>query len=316
MSFALKLEELKKEIKKSIVGNDDVIELLLNSLLNGGHVLLESVPGTGKTKLAKSFAETIDGEFRRIQFTPDLLPSDITGIQYFHPKHQDFQLRFGPIMTNILLADEINRATPRTQSSLLEIMEEKQVTIDGGTYPIPSPFMIIATQNPVESIQGTFPLPEAQVDRFFMQIPLTYPNLEDEREVLRLNTKKEVNLPQLVIITHEDIKRMQEEVKQITLLPEVEEYILNLVRSTRNHTDIDLGVSPRGMLSLAKSAKANAYFEGRSFVTPDDVKKMAPFVLTHRIVLSLDAMIKYSKADVISKIIDSVEVPVEEGVMK
>ncbi|MFD4706250.1 AAA family ATPase [Gottfriedia sp. NPDC058432] len=313
MNRSEKLLQLKKEISNVIIGKEDVVEMIFIALINNGHILLESVPGTGKTQLAKSFAKTINGSFKRIQFTPDLLPSDVTGIQFFHPKEQDFQLRIGPVMTNILLADEINRATPRTQASLLEVMEERQVTIDGETIPLPNPFIVIATQNPIESQQGTFPLPEAQMDRFFMQISLEYPTFEEEKSIMksyRSNTPFS-NLKN--VLTLEEIDEMKEQVKTVTISDEVEDYILNIIHSTRNHEDIQLGISPRGTLALMRASQGKAYINNRSFVTPQDVKDVAIYLLSHRLVLTLEASLKKNSIQIIESVLNDVEVPVEAG---
>ncbi|HLO11987.1 MAG TPA: MoxR family ATPase [Pseudoneobacillus sp.] len=316
MNLTEKVSKLKQEISQVIIGKDDIVEMLFIALLNDGHVLLESVPGTGKTQLAKSFAKTISGAFKRIQFTPDLLPSDVTGIQFFHPKEQDFKLRVGPVMTNILLADEINRATPRTQASLLEVMEERQVTIDGETIPLPKPFIVIATQNPIESQQGTFALPEAQMDRFFMQIPLSYPTLEEEKKIMqtyRLGTP--YNQLQTVL-SLEEIASMKEEVKQVTISEDVEDYILNIVHLSRNHDEIEMGVSPRGTLALMRGAQGRAYVQNRLYVTPQDVKDVAVYMLAHRLVLTMDASLKRSNTQVLETILKSIEVPAETGALK
>jgi len=313
MNISEKLELLKKEIGQVLIGKDDIVEMIFISLINDGHVLLESVPGTGKTLLAKSFAKTINGSFKRIQFTPDLLPSDVTGIQFFHPKEQDFQLRIGPVMTNILLADEINRATPRTQSSLLEVMEERQVTIDGETISLPKPFIVIATQNPIESQQGTFALPEAQMDRFFMQIQLDYPSFEEEKNILKTyrNGTPFANLKN--VLTIEDIHQMKEDVKTVLISEEVEDYIVNIVHLSRNHEDIQMGISPRGTLALMRAAQGKAYVNNRTFVTPQDVKDVAVYLLAHRLVLSLEASLRKTNIQVIESILKNVEVPVEHG---
>lgn len=316
MNLTEKVLQLKKEISHVIIGKDETVELLFIALLNDGHVLLESVPGTGKTQLAKSFAKTINGSFKRIQFTPDLLPSDVTGIQFFHPKEQEFQLRIGPVMTNILLADEINRATPRTQASLLEVMEERQVTIDGETIPLPKPFMVIATQNPIESQQGTFALPEAQMDRFFMQISLSYPTIEEEKKIMQ-TYRKDTPYNQLkMVLTLEEISSMKEAVKQVTISEEVEDYILNIVHMTRQHDEIEMGVSPRGTLALMRGAQGKAFIQNRSFVTPQDVKDVAITILAHRLVLTMDASLKKTNSQVLQSILKSVEVPAEIGALK
>jgi len=316
MSAKENVLKIKENIGKVIIGKDEVIELVLNSLINKGHILLESVPGTGKTMLAKSFAKSISGHFKRIQFTPDVLPSDITGIQFFNPKEQEFQLRPGPVMTNILLADEINRATPRTQSSLLEVMEERQVTIDGETLKLPSPFVVIATQNPIESQQGTFPLPEAQMDRFFVQIDLGYPSFEEEKQIMRTYRQNNPIEEILEVLTKEEIISMQAEVGQVKLSDEVEDYLLRIVHATRKHTDVEVGVSPRGTLALMKAAQGKAYLDGRMFVTPEDIKYMAPYVISHRLVLTMEGSLKKTNRQVIHELLSTVSVPVEAGAVK
>ncbi|MFD2445562.1 AAA family ATPase [Bacillus sp. CGMCC 1.16607] len=316
MNLKEKVLQLKKEIGKVIIGKEETVELVFISLLNDGHVLLESVPGTGKTQLAKSFAKTISGSFKRIQFTPDLLPSDVTGIQFFHPKEQDFQLRIGPVMTNILLADEINRATPRTQASLLEVMEERQVTIDGETIPLPKPFIVIATQNPIESQQGTFALPEAQMDRFFMQIPLSYPSIEEEKKIMQTYRSGTPYNELETVLTLEEISQMKEEVKQVTISSDVEDYILNIVHLSRHHDEIEMGVSPRGTLALMRGAQGRAFTQDRYFVTPQDVKDVAEYILAHRLVLTMDASLKKTNAQVLKSILNNVEVPAETGALK
>ncbi len=308
------VEQMKEEIGKVIIGNDQIIESIVNALINDGHVLLESVPGTGKTTLAKSIAKTIDGEFNRVQFTPDVLPSDVTGIHFFNPKDQQFELRVGPVVTNVLLADEINRATPRTQSSLLEVMEEQQVTIDRETVKIESPFIVLATQNPIESQQGTFDLPEAQLDRFFMKLEMAYPSQEEERRIMRTYRGTENRPSPTQIISKDQLKQLQQEVRNVHISEAIEDYMLDIVRATREHSQIDIGVSPRGSLALMRSVQAEAAMRGRDYVTPTDVKKMAPLVLSHRIVLSLEGSTKYRQPELLDEVIQQIPVPVEHGV--
>lgn len=302
-----------KEIGKVILGKEEVVTLLFTSLLAKGHVLLESVPGSGKTKLAKSFSKVVEGRFSRVQFTPDVLPSDVTGIQFFNPKTQEFELRMGPVATNVLLADEINRATPKTQSSLLEVMEEHQTTVDGETITLEPPFMVIATQNPVESNFGTFPLPEAQLDRFLFKIDLGYPTMEEEKNILRTYQTEEPLHELMATLTPEDIIRMQEEVKQVRVAEAVYDYLLELVSKTRDHPDIDLGISTRGALALMRACQARAYIDNRGYVTPEDVKELTPYVFEHRIILSMEGSIRKTRQGVVKEILSEIEVPVEIG---
>ncbi|MFK9092226.1 AAA family ATPase [Bacillus salipaludis] len=313
MGLTEKISKLKQEIGQVIVGKDLEVELMAISLLFNGHILLESVPGTGKTMLAKSFAVAIGGEFSRIQFTPDVLPSDVTGIQFFNPKVQEFELRPGPIMANIVLADEINRATPRTQSSLLEVMEERQVTIDGITVPLEEPFMVIATQNPVESQQGTFALPVAQMDRFFIKIVVDYPVYEDEKRIMQIHrgNKKLNTINKVFTIT--ELEHLKASLNDIHISADIEDYLLTIVRMTREHNNIELGVSPRGTLALMKASQGKAFLNDRTYVTPNDIKAVAPYVLGHRIFLSIEGSLTKTAEDIIKEILDSVPAPVEAG---
>ena len=278
-----RLQTLTDNLHQSIVGKDDAIRLVLVGLLSGGHVLLEDVPGVGKTLLAKSLAQSIDGKFQRLQCTPDLMPTDVTGTNIWNPKQGEFEFLPGPVFANILLADEINRATPRTQAALLEVMEEHQVTIDGQSRPVPTPFFTIATQNPVE-YQGTFPLPEAQMDRFTLSLSLGYPNEADELRMIQRLQSPTSQRPIAPCITPEDIQQLQAECRRVKVEASLEQYILRLVRSTRNDDDITLGVSPRGTVALVRAVQAYAFLDDRDYAIPDDVKVLAPHVLAHRMI--------------------------------
>lgn len=302
---------LKENIQKVIVGKDEVINLTLAAVLCEGHILLEDVPGIGKTTLARALAASLGCSFRRIQFTPDLLPSDVTGLNWFNQKKQEFEYRPGPIMSQIVLADEINRATPRTQSALLEAMQERQVTVDGVTRVVPRPFLVLATQNPIE-LEGTFPLPEAQVDRFLMRIAIGYPSEKDENLILE-RFRITDPLPELTAVTTPDeIITLQAERRQIRVEEPVRDYIVRVARFTRTHQEIELGASPRATLALYQSSQAWAAIQGRDFVLPDDVKRMAPHVLTHRLMISPQAQLRGRKPqELVAGIVEMVPVPVE-----
>jgi MoxR-like ATPase len=298
-------------IQKVIVGKDEVIELMLVALLCEGHVLLEDVPGIGKTTLAKAASRSLGCSFQRIQFTPDLLPSDVTGLYYFDQKAQDFKFRPGPVMTQVVLADEINRATPRTQSALLEAMQERQVTIEGNTMPLPRPFLVLATQNPIE-LEGTFPLPEAQVDRFLLKLKIGYPNEQDENDIL-VRFERDDPLADLQPVTQpQELLDMQRAVRTVRVEDSVRGYVVQVARATRDHPAVSLGVSPRGTMALYHTAQARAAIRGREYVIPDDVKTLAPHVLTHRIIINPQTRLRgRTSEEVVMDVVDQVPVPVE-----
>lgn len=301
-------EKVLENVSKVMVGKNEEIELLLTAFLAQGHILLEDLPGMGKTVMVRSFSKTLDLPFKRIQFTPDLLPGDITGISFYNQKEREFEFREGPLFSHVILADEINRATPRTQAALLEAMEERQITVDGVTRKLAEPFMVLATQNPVESY-GTFPLPEAQMDRFLMRISLGYPSMEEERIILR-QTLGETLQTLSAVIKDEALLPLIEEVKQVTFSEEVLSYLLQVVRRTREDSEISMGASPRGSIALYRASQVCAGLKGRTYVMPEDVKKMAPYVLNHRIV-SEDAFGVDTAMKKIRDILEQVRVPLE-----
>lgn len=310
------IQRIKEVVGKAIVGKEEKIDLILAALFAGGNVLLEDVPGTGKTVLAKTLAKSFDCKFKRIQFTPDLLPADLIGINYFNQKEQEFIFREGALFTNILLADEINRATPRTQAALLEAMEEKQITVDGVTYPLKPPFFVIATQNPVE-IQGTFPLPEAQLDRFLIRISLGYTETEETMKIIEryIGTFEE---PQTeTVCDREILLRMQKQVKEIYVHPDVARYTVKIIEKTREQEEVVLGVSTRGVLALLRTAQAYAAIRERSFVTPEDIQALAYPVLGHRMILRGSGRSKNDRTQaMIQNVLTEVAVPTERFELK
>ena len=292
-----------------IVGKRDAIELVVVALLADGHILIEDVPGVGKTTLAKAIARSVGLSFKRVQFTPDLLPSDVTGVTIFNQKTREFEFREGPVMAQIVLADEVNRATPKTQSALLEAMEERQITVDGVTYPLPEPFLVLATQNPIE-YEGTFPLPEAQLDRFLMRVNLGYPDRRDELQVLATRQREQPIDDIQQVVTLEEVFAAQEAVKDVYVDPLVSNYIVDIARATREHADVYLGASPRGSLGLFRAGQAMAAVAGRDYVVPDDVKRLAESVLSHRVIVSPAARIRsVDTRAIVAGILDYVPVP-------
>lgn len=300
-----------ENVGKVIIGKEETVTFLLTALLAEGHVLLEDMPGTGKTQMAKALAASLESDFSRIQFTPDLLPSDVTGLNVFNRKNNEFELRRGPVFTNILLADEINRATPRTQSGLLECMEEKQVTIDGISYRLERPFFVIATQNPIETA-GTFPLPEAQLDRFMMKLSIGQPSVSEEQAILSRFGKENPLKELKAVVTKEELLLMREEVRAVFVHEAVEKYIVEITASTRKKEKIIAGASTRGALALMHAAKAYAALMGRNFCIPDDIKKLALPVLAHRLVISYGCQKGSEAQNIIREILEEVPVPTED----
>ena len=304
-------EAISKNVKSVIVGKDETIKLITTAILCSGHILLEDIPGMGKTMLAKALSKSLDATFARIQFTPDLLPADLTGLNFYNHKTGAFEFRKGPLMHQIVLADEINRATPRTQSSLLEAMEEHQITVDGTTYKLEEPFLVIATQNPVE-IAGTFPLPEAQLDRFFMQLNMGYPTHEEEREILTRFRKASPLNDLGAVVTKDMILEARAAYTDVRISEDLVKYILDIVRATREHAAVSLGVSPRGSMALYRAAQAYAAVSGRNYVLPDDIQKLSLPVLGHRLKLKAYGYVEeVTAAAVLGEIIKQVDVPVE-----
>jgi len=303
---------LQENIERVIVGKGDVVTLALVAILCEGHLLIQDVPGTGKTALAKAIARSLGCSFRRVQGTPDLLPTDITGTYVFNQQTSTFQLRPGPIMAQVVLVDEINRATPRTQSALLEAMQERQVTVEGETMALARPFLVIATQNPVE-LEGTFPLPEAQLDRFLMQITMGYPSQEEDKIILRRFREDDPLETLQSIVSGDELLSMQALVRKVHVSEAVEEYLISIVHATRSHPMVELGASPRAMLALYRTAQGLAAVRGRSYVIPDDVKALVSYVLMHRVVPKAQSHLRGANSrDILREVVNSVPVPVEE----
>lgn len=310
-----KFEEFRQKVKenvgKVIVGKEDTIDKVIVCFICSGHVLIEDVPGLGKTKLAKSLSSSMNCSFKRIQFTPDLLPSDLTGIYYYNQKNQDFEFRKGPLLSQFVLADEINRATPRTQSALLECMEERQITVEGNTIKLERPFFVIATQNPVEQF-GTFPLPEAQLDRFFMKLSMGYPDISEEKTMMnRFMTKDPMNELQAVV-TMEDIEYVQNNYTAVHVSEEIKDYIISIVNATRDHREIELGCSPRATLNMMKGSQALAAIRGRDYVIPEDIKELAIPILSHRLMLKNELSAGTKSKSLIEEIITTIIAPLEK----
>lgn len=307
-----KMNVVLENINQVIVGKEEVAVLSLAALLSGNHVLLEDVPGVGKTMLVRAIAKSFDCDFQRIQFTPDLLPSDVTGVSIYNPKEMAFEFRPGPIFGNIVLADEINRASPKTQSAFLEAMEEDRVTVDGHTMELPKPFFVMATQNPID-YQGTYPLPEAQLDRFLFKLKMGYPTAEEELEMLERVSENHPIESMEVAMSQEELADMQTEVKKVFIDESVRIYIVELAAKTREDKRLDLGMSPRGSIALMNAAKALAYLQDRDYVLPDDVKYLAPYVMPHRLILNVEA--KYAGLtgeDIIDSILKTTEIPIRK----
>ncbi len=315
-SLFQKTKLVTDEVEKALFGKHETIQIALSVLLANGHLLIEDIPGVGKTTLAKALARVFGGVFKRIQFTPDLLPSDVTGVSIFNQKTIEFEFREGPVFANVILADEINRATPKTQSALLECMEERQVTVDGVTHPLPDPVFVIATQNDVE-LSGTYPLPEAQMDRFTARLLIGYPGREDERKIMDNQAFVPIVDTLEPIMTPNDLHLLQIEARQTYVAPSLREYILDIVHATRNNPKILLGSSPRGALALLNVSQAYATLQGRDFVLPDDIKMLAPITLAHRIILKHDQRLQgRSSNNVINEVLSSIPVPLSDSMKR
>jgi MoxR-like ATPase len=305
------IEKILENIEKVMIGKRNVAELSLVALLAGGHVLLEDVPGVGKTMMVRALAKSVNANFRRIQFTPDLLPSDVTGVSIYNPKEMEFQFRPGPLMGNIILADEINRTSPKTQSALLEGMEEASVTIDGVTHKLPKPFFVMATQNPIE-YEGTYPLPEAQLDRFLLKMKMGYPDIAEEMEVLNRAQKQPPIEDLYPAIDLEGLLALQQEIKEVFVDQTLKRYIVDIVNGTRSYRGVYLGASPRGSIALMKAAQAYACMYGRDYCLPDDIQYLAPFVLGHRIILKSEAKFEgISAEEIVNQVVARIHVPVK-----
>lgn len=305
-------DKVQANVGKVIVGKKKGIDKIIVAFICSGHVLLDDVPGLGKTKLAKSLSRSLNCSFKRIQFTPDLLPSDLTGIYFYNQKTMEFQFKEGPLLSQFVLADEINRATPRTQSALLECMEERQITVEGNTLKLKKPFFVIATQNPVEQF-GTFPLPEAQLDRFFIRLSMGYPEYFEEKNILDRFMEKDPLEDLEAVISMEDIEYVQNNYVYVTVSDDIKNYILDIVTATRNNRNIELGASPRASLNLMKGAQALAAINGRNYVIPEDVKEMAPAILNHRIILKSGIGAFENKAtEIVEEILNTVHTPLEK----
>lgn len=311
LKFTQFRDEIRNNIGKVIIGKVDSIDKIITAFICGGHVLLEDVPGLGKTKLARAMAKSLNCSFKRIQFTPDILPSDLTGIYYYNQKTSEFEFRRGPILSQFVLADEINRATPRTQAALLECMEESQVTVEGSTIKLESPFFVMATQNPVEQF-GTFSLPEAQLDRFFMKISLGYPEFDEEMSMMDRFMLEDPLKDLQAVVNKEEIKYVQEQFVNVHISTQIKKYILDIINETRNNNDIDVGCSPRATLALMKGSQAYAAINGRDYVIPEDVKKMSIPILSHRLILKSDYDFGNKGEKVIAEILDKIETPLEK----
>lgn len=310
ISQVLKLGyKLKSNLNRVIIGKERTVALTVIAVLSQGHILIEDVPGVGKTMLARSLAKSLGCSFKRIQFTPDMLPSDVTGVSIYNQNTREFEYRPGPLMVQIVLADEINRATPKTQSALLEAMEERQITVDGTTYKLPAPFMVMATQNPIE-YEGTFPLPEAQLDRFLMRIDLGYTSASNEIKILEQQRLVHPIVELEPVLEVEEILYAQEAIKQVHVSDPIKKYIVEIVRKTRTHPEVFLGASPRGSLGLFRGGQARAALDGRDYVLPDDIKYLAPYVLPHRVVVGPAARLTdISSEKIVREILETVPVP-------